>query len=226
LETDTHKWLKRIALQFLREKGQDVVVNEVPFKCGIADALGLNYKRKEVRVVECKATKQDYVRDKKLLWNSKYNYYSESHYFYIMCPTDIIPKELVAPGVGLIYVNANDEYEIVKKPVKNTARLKTLFETTLRKAIKRISNELFYKDEKSYKDITEGKYSSKADVILAAIRCPNCKHVTKELIHRSKTSEVKCKHCKEIIHVKEAKVREITAYNQTFINKINKLIKD
>ena len=36
---------------------------------------------------------------------------------------------------------------------------------------------------------------------------------------------LECKHCKEIIQVKETKVREITAYNKTFIDKINKLVK-
>jgi transcription elongation factor Elf1 len=225
LETDTHKWLKRIALNFLREKGQDVVVNEVGFKCGIADAIGLNYKRKEVRVVECKATKQDYVRDKKLFWDKKYNYYSECHYFYIMCPENVIDKSLVAPGVGLIYVKDNDEYEIVKKPVKNTSKLKTLFDTTLKKAVHRLSNEMFFKNDKEFKDSTEGKYSKKADVIFAAVRCPHCKHVTKDLLNKNTTTEIKCKNCKEIIQVKETKVREITAYNKTFIDKINKLVK-
>jgi ribosomal protein S27E len=225
LETDTHKWLKRIALNFLREKGQDVVVNEVQFKCGIADALGLNYKRKEVRVVECKATKQDYIRDKKLFWDKKYNYYSECHYFYIMCPENVIDKSLVSPGVGLIYVKDNDEYEIVKKPVKNTSKLRTLFDTTLKKAIHRLSNEMFFKNDKEFKDVTEGKYSKKAEIIFAAVRCPKCKHVTKDLLNKNKTTEIKCKHCKEVIQVKETKVREITAYNKTFIDKINKLLK-
>ena len=61
METDTHKWLKRIGLKFLKEKGMNAVCNEVPFKCGISDCCGLQYKRKECRVVECKATLEDYL---------------------------------------------------------------------------------------------------------------------------------------------------------------------
>ena len=225
MESDTHKWLKRIALQFLKEKGQDVVVNEVPFKCGIADACGLNYKRKEVRVIEAKATVKDFSRDKKLFWDDKYNYRSECHYFYIICPKLIIMPSEVPYGTGLIYVNDDDTYEIIKKPIKNTKKLKTLFETTLKKAIHRLSNELYYKDEHLYKDKTEGKYSKNAEILFAAIRCPKCKHVTKDLIHKEKTKEVKCKHCKEMIKIEKAKVREITGFNKTFINKIRKLTK-
>ena len=222
METDVHKWLKEIGLRFLKEKGMDMVVREVQFKCGIADCCGLNFKRKEVRVLECKATKQDYVRDHKLFDLPK-SYYAESHYFYIICPYGVIDKNLVQPGIGLIYVKDNDEYEIIKKPKKNTSRLKTLFDTTLRIAIRRLSNELYYKDEKEYKDITDQQYISKADIYLSAIRCPQCKHVTKELISKSKTKEVQCKHCKQMINIKNAKVRDITGYNQKFIDKLKQL---
>jgi len=80
-ETEMHLFLKKIALEFLREKVTDIVINECSFKCGISDAVGLNYKRKEVRVVECKAVKSDYTRDKKLFTLDK-SYYAETHYFY------------------------------------------------------------------------------------------------------------------------------------------------
>lgn len=61
METETHQWLKEMGLKFLKEKGMQLVCREVPFKCGISDCCGLQYKRKECRVVEAKATLQDYL---------------------------------------------------------------------------------------------------------------------------------------------------------------------
>ena len=223
METDTHKWLKKIALQFLREKGMQAVCKEVQFKVGIADCCGINFKREEVRIVECKATKQDYLRDKKLL-NLYSSYFPECHYFYIICPENVIPTELIAPGIGLIYVNDKDEYKIIKKPFKNTKRLKTMFKTTMKHLIHRLSNELYFKDEKQYIDETKEKYKRSANIYLAAIRCPKCKHVTKELI-ASKTETVKCSHCKQFIDIKNTKVRLITGYNNKFLERIDELRK-
>ena len=221
-ETEMHAFLKRKALEFLKEKGQDVVVNECQFKCGISDAVGLNYKRKEVRVVECKAVKSDYIRDKKLFTLDK-SYYAESHYFYIMCPENIIQPEDVIKGIGLLWIDAYGNCIVKKKPIKNTKKLRSLFETTLKFAIKRMSNELFYKDEKQFKDITAGKYERKADICLVSTICPKCRHSTKDLINKKTTAEMTCSHCKETIDLSKAKVRDITGYNKTFINKLKSL---
>ena len=221
METERTKWLKKIALQFLKEKGMNAVVNEVP--CGklIADALGLNFKRREIRIVEIKQTLADYKKGKSKI-SMKSGYYLYAHYFYVMCPRDIIPIDLVDPGIGLIYVNDDDTYEIVKKPFKNTKRLKALFDTTLKNAIHRLSNELYYKDEKEYKDPTEYKYRRNANIFLSAIRCPSCKHVTKELIN-SQTKTIKCSNCKNEINLENAKIREITGFNKKFIKRIEEL---
>ena len=64
METDQHKWLKRLALQFLKEKGCNVVCKEVPVGKLNADVLGLNMKRKEIRIIECKQDKNDYESNK------------------------------------------------------------------------------------------------------------------------------------------------------------------
>ena len=222
METDTHKWLKRIGLQFLKEKGMNVVVNEVPFKCGISDCCGLQYKRKECRIVEAKATYEDYKRDQKL-FNLETSYFPECHYFYIICPENIIMTDQIIDGIGLIYVYPNDEYKLIKKPKKNANKLKTRFDTTLREAIKRLSNELYYKEEANYKDPTNNAFARSADIFYSAVRCPNCKHVTKELISRHKTKSIKCKNCKAEICLESAKVREIIGFNKTFIAKLKKL---
>ena len=222
METETHKWLKRIGCKFLKEKGMNVIAREVSFKCGIADCCGLQFKRKECRILEAKQDWNDMRRDKKLFDLNK-SYYPECHYFYIICPENVIPIDKVIDKIGLIYVKENDDYYIVKKPVKNTNKLKTLFETSLKHAVHRLSNEVYYKDEKEYKDKTEDKYRRKAKIFFSAVRCPICKHVTKDLIHIDKTVSIKCKHCKKDIIIKNANIRHITGYNETFIKKINEL---
>jgi DNA-directed RNA polymerase subunit RPC12/RpoP len=223
METETHKWLKKIALEFLREKVSDLIVNECSFKCGISDAVGLNYKRKEVRVVECKAVKSDYLRDKKL-FNLNKSYYAESHYFYIMCPENVIMPEDVIPGIGLIWVDEYGKYTLVKKPIKNTKKLRTLFDTTLKLAIKRLSNELYFAEEKQYKDLTNEQFSKRADIYLISAICPKCRHATRELISKENTKEIKCNHCKTNIILEKAKVREISGFNNKFIKRMKELI--
>lgn len=221
-ETETHKFLKKTALEFLREKCVDVVVNECPFKCGNSDAVGLNYKRKEVRVVECKAVKSDYLRDKKLFTLDR-SYYAESNYFYIMCPREVIQPSEVISGIGLIWVDEYGNYELIKKPIKNTKKLKTLFDTTLKQAIKRMSNELFFADSKQYRDPTDGKFDRNADIYLVSTICPKCRHATRELISKTNTKEIKCSKCKETIILEKARVREISGFNKKFIKKISEL---
>ena len=222
MESEAHKWLKEIGCKFLKEKGMNVIAREVSIKCGDCDVCGLNFKRKEVRIVECKQSLQDYIRDKKL-FDLQTSYYPECHYFYIICPENVIPVEKVVDGIGLIYVKPNDEYYIVKKPVKNKSRLKTLFDSTLKRAVHRLSNEVYYRNEKEYKDATEEKYKRKAEIYFSAVKCPYCKHVTKDLIHIHKSMSIKCKHCKKDIIIKDANVRYITGYNQTFISRLQKL---
>ena len=64
-----HKRLKYLGLCFLKEKCTDIICIEAKYRNirSIADVCGINLKRQEVRIIECKASKQDYVRDKKLM---------------------------------------------------------------------------------------------------------------------------------------------------------------
>lgn len=223
METEKHKWLKKIACQFLREKGCNVVVNESPVGKLNADTLGLNIKRKEIRICECKQDYQDYIKGKnKLNQNTGYSQYC--HYLYIICPANLIKPDEVDYTLGLIYVYDDDRIEVIKKPIKNTKRLKSFFNTILKNAVHRLSNEVFFKDEKQYKDPTENKFSKNANIYFSAIRCPQCKHITKELININTTEIIKCRNCKNNIEVKKAKVRQIIGFNKKFIDKINKLV--
>jgi hypothetical protein len=224
IEGEVHKHLKHIALYYLKKLMTDLVANEVDFKnaYSIADAVGLNLKRREIRVIECKATHADFIRDIKLYGN-KTSYFLHAHYSYIMCPTDIISQDEIPYGYGLLYVDEYDNITIVKKPVKNTARLKTLFDTTLKRTARALTNTFLYHEQnKENKDETQGKFSRNANIILIAVRCPNCKKYMKELINKNVTKEVVCK-CKSKINLEKAKIREITGFNNTFIKKINKL---
>lgn len=222
METEKHKWLKKLALQFLKEKGMNVVCKEVPVGRLSADTLGLNMKRKEIRIIECKQDRADFKKSIFKL-NSNTGYSQYCHYLYIICPHGLIMANEVDPSIGLIYANDNDELEVIKKPVKNVHRLKSYFETILRNTVHRLSNEVFYKDEKEYKDPLQEKFSRAAEIFFTAVRCPQCKHVTKDLININTTKAVTCKNCKSKINIANAKVRQIIGFNKKFIEKINEL---
>lgn len=224
-EGEVHKHLKEVAINWLKTKVTDLIATEVDFKnaYSIADAVGINLKRREVRVIECKATKGDFIRDTKL-GGSKTSYCLHSHYAYIMCPVNVLGINEIPPGYGLLYVDEYDNVEMVKKPVKNTGRLKTMFDTTLRNTCRALTNTyLFHQQNKDHKDETGGKFSRKAEILYIAATCPKCRKSTRELIKKDVTKEIECDNCKAIIDISKAKVREITGFNKKFITRINKL---
>lgn len=144
-EGSVHKRLKIVAAAFLKKNCTDLVSTETKFRNlrSIADACGINLKRKEIRVVEVKATYKDYIRDSKLFKLDK-SYFPHCNYFYIMCPTDIIPKDKVLKEFGLLYVDENNIITVIQRPTKNK-KLKTRFETTLRNTCRSITNDLVFK---------------------------------------------------------------------------------
>ena len=104
-ESILHKHLKKQALFYLKEKVVDIVANEVKFKninC-IADAVGINLRRKEIRIVEAKATREDFFRDKKL-FDERTSYVHHAHYAYVICPVELIFPHEVPKGYGLLWV--------------------------------------------------------------------------------------------------------------------------
>jgi hypothetical protein len=144
-EGPVHKRLKAAGMRFLKEKCTDVIAREVKYKNfrSIADVVGINLKRREVRVIECKAVKSDYDRDKKLL-DLDQSYYKHCSYFYIMCPTGIINLDDVPKEYGLLWVNENNEVEIKRNAKKYTGRMKTMFDTSLKNTIKACTNDLLF----------------------------------------------------------------------------------
>ena len=144
-ESVMHKQLKKQALFYLKDKVVDIVANEVKFRnigC-VADAVGINLKRKEIRIVEAKATREDFFRDKKL-FEEKTSYAFHGHYAYIICPSELIRATEVPKNYGLLWLNEQGEVLVMKNPVKNTGILRTRFDTTLKRSVRRLSNTLLY----------------------------------------------------------------------------------
>ena len=137
-ETSTHKRLKMVGSAYLKRICGDMACTEVPFTNmkSIADVCGLRFKNKEVRVIEVKATYEDYIRDKKLFELSK-SYFPHCHYFYIMCPTNVIPKSK--------YVDDTNHITIVQRPTKNRMALRTRFDTTWKRLCRVITNQIIYR---------------------------------------------------------------------------------
>lgn len=141
-----HKRLKVIGMKFLKTKVTDLVCVEVKYKNmkSIADVVGLNLKRTEIRIIEAKATKADYIRDKKLI-DIDQSYYKHCHYFYIICPENVIQLDEIPKEYGVLWVDSNDEVIVKRNPTKYTGRLKTQFQTSLKNSIRSLTNNYIYK---------------------------------------------------------------------------------
>ncbi len=221
-----HQHLKEIGLKWIKTKVTDLVCPEVDFKniYSIADVVGVNFKRQEIRVIEVKATKKDFLRDKKL-FNKETSYYYHSHYCYIMSPQNIINKDEVPYGYGLLWVNDKDEVEVVKNPIKNKSRLKTLFQTTLKKTVKQLTNTFLYKEENRFNyDETKNKFSRNSIIKMISYKCLFCKQKSKDLINIQNTKYLDCSFCKEKNELDKISYNVITGFNSNFIKKINSLL--
>ncbi len=223
-ESYMHKHLKQVGMYWLKTKVTDLVCVEAKYKNlkSIADVAGINLKREEVRIIECKATYQDFKRDTKLLDIEK-SYYKHCHYFYIFCPEDVIKLTDIPVEYGLLYLTETDEVKVIRNARKYTGRLKTMYKISLKNIARTCTNTLlYYFDNQENKDQTDGKFKRNANIFYSAITCPKCRHVTKELINNNITS-IKCSNCKEQIDLSKSKRRDITAFNKTFFDKTDKL---
>jgi len=223
-ESYIHKHLKQVGMYWLKSKVTDLICVEAKYKNlrSVADVAGINLKREEVRIIECKATYQDFKRDTKLLDIEK-SYYKHCHYFYILCLENVITIDDIPKEYGLLYLYDNDTIQVIQKPMKYNGRLKTLYKTSLKNIARACTNTLlYYFDNQENKDEMNGKFKRNANIFYSAITCPKCKHVTKELIS-NKTMQIKCKNCKEMIEINNTKRRDITAFNKTFFDKTDKL---
>ncbi len=140
-----HHRLKVVAMAFLKKHCVDLVAAEVKFRNmrSRADACGVNLKRKEVRVVECKASRADFLRDKKLQ-QADAAYWPHSTYFYVCCPPGVVKKSDIPAEYGLLYVDKRGRVKTERAPRKYTGHLRTRFETTLRNVCRAATNDLLF----------------------------------------------------------------------------------
>lgn len=145
-ESEKHKVLKQLALYWLKEKCHDLIANEVDFyykrKNLIADAVGIDLKKKEIRTIEVKVSKQDLKRDINLF--NDYSYTNFCHYSYILCPQNIIQKDEIPEKYGLLWIDEYNKIKVIKNPIKSE-KLNIKYETTLRRTCKAISNSYLFK---------------------------------------------------------------------------------
>ncbi len=114
-EGKTHKKIKLHVAWWLKHKaGYDVVAPEVVCGPYLADLLALDTRAKKVGMVEVKASRSDFLRDKGLTakWYERtmgkhlYGFYPASaDLVYLACPPELIRPEEVAPYYGILYVD-------------------------------------------------------------------------------------------------------------------------
>lgn len=141
-----HKKLKDMGMIWLRDKCIDLTAKEVKYKNinSIADVVGINLKRKEVRIIECKASIEDYIRDTKLMDIEK-SYYKHCNYFYILCPENVIQLKDVPKEYGLLWLDSKDQIIVKRSPKKYNDKFKTQFNTSLKRCCRALTNNMVYK---------------------------------------------------------------------------------
>jgi hypothetical protein len=228
MESTIHKHLKTQSLYWLKDKMTDLCANEVKLfikrKRFKADALGINLKRKEARIIEVKATRADFLRDEVL--HSEYGYHTVADYAYLMTPVGLLSTEEIPKGYGLLEIDEFDTIEVRKKPVRNPKPLLSL-DTLIKRTGRAATNAVLFQElSKETKDKTGGAFSRGASVQLISATCPTCKKRNKYLVKITQ-EEVSCqaRACKEMIPLTKARVHIITSYNDTFFQTMQSLMK-
>lgn len=223
MESIVHQHLKTLSLYWLKEKMTDLCANEVKLyvrrKKLIADAVGINLKRKEARMIEVKASRADFLRDKMI--HSEFGYHSIVDYAYIMTPEGLLKNEEIPKGYGLLEVDPYDNITVRKNPVRNPKKALTI-ETLIKRTGRAATNTvLFQQLSKETKDVTKGAFAKNAKVHYIRATCPRCKNRQAYLI-KVDQSEVTCliPSCKETIPLDRSRVHIITSYNDDFFTQL------
>ncbi|NEU32273.1 hypothetical protein GN156_16100 [bacterium LRH843] len=229
MESTIHKHLKKLSLYWLKEKMTDLCANEVKLYVKRnkmkADALGINMKRKEARIIEVKATRSDFLRDEIL--HSPLGYHTIADYAYLMTPEGLLSPGDIPKGYGWLEVDSYDTITVRRNPVRNPERTLTL-ETLIKRTGRAATNAVLFQElSKETKDVTGGSFSKDAKVQLISATCPSCKKRKKYLVKMDQ-QEVLCeaRGCKNQIPLDRARKHVITAYNQDFIETLLTLTKD
>lgn len=223
MESKVHKHLKKLSLYWLKGKVTDLCANEVKLyfrrKKLKADALGINLKRKESRIIEVKASRNDFLRDEVL--HASYGYHAIADYAYLMTPVGLLTADEIPKGYGLLEVDEYDTITVRKNPVRNPKPIVTL-DTLVKRTARAATNAVLFQElAKETKDLTEGVFSKEASVQLISATCPTCKKRHKYLV-KVDQDDVACiaRGCKESIPLQRARVHVITSYNQVFLERL------
>ncbi|WP_100407968.1 hypothetical protein [Bacillus solitudinis] len=229
MESSLHEHLKIQALYWLKAKMTDLCANEVKLfvrrKQVKADAMGINIKRNEARIIEVKVSRSDFLRDEVL--QAPYGYHAIAHYAYIMTPVGLLSSEEIPPGYGLLEIDDYDNITVKRNPKKNETPILT-FDTLIKRTGRAATNAVLFQElSKETKDPTKGTYSKGAKVHLISATCPQCKKRKKYLVRVNEENTLcKVRACKHVIPLNKARVHTITSYNKTFYNQLSSLIKD
>jgi len=111
----THKNLVDIAYSWvLNNASCGVAIKELNAVSERPDVIGFGGWCRSV-LVECKATRSDFLGDKRKLFR-KHPERGMGQYRYYMCPTGLINKEELPEKWGLIYVNEKGKARIYHNP--------------------------------------------------------------------------------------------------------------
>lgn len=229
MESTVHKHLKKLSLYWLKAKMVDLCANEVRLyvrkKKMKADALGINLKRKEARIIEVKTSRSDFLRDEILREPS--GYLAVADYAYIMTPEGLLTLDEIPKGYGLLEVDPYDNITVKRNPVRNQARILTL-ETLIKRTGRAATNAVLFQElTRETRDVTKGAFSKEAKVQYISATCPSCKKRHTYLVKTDQV-EVVCtaRRCKEAIPLERARKHVISEYNQLFYDKIFTLMNE
>ncbi|MBU9712349.1 hypothetical protein [Evansella tamaricis] len=228
MESRLHEHLKKQSLYWLKGKVTDLCANEVKLffhrKRVIADALGINFKRTESRIIEVKVSREDFRRDEVL--HSSFGYHSIANYAYLLTPTGLLSLEEIPKGYGLLECDDFDNITVLKKATKNPDPILS-FDFLIKRTAQTATNAVLFKElSKETKDQTGGSFSRGAKIQLISATCPHCKKRKKYLVTIDQ-EEVPCegRGCLSLIPLNRARVHVITKYNKRFINQLKLLLR-
>lgn len=227
MESTVHQHLKHQAVLWLKDKMTDLCAAEVKLSIQrrkrTADAVGINMKRKESRIIEVKATRQDFLRDDVL--KSDFGYHAVSHYAYILTPEGLLNKNDIPAGYGLLEADRYDRITVVKRPVKNkkpALKLETLIKRTGRAAT---NAYLFQQESRLSKDETDGVFKKKPIAHLVRATCPECKKRRPYVLPvEAKAAVCTTPRCQTIIELSKARPFHTASYNQQFLNDLHQAL--
>ncbi|WP_096435686.1 hypothetical protein [Alteribacter populi] len=227
MESTLHEHLKLQSLYWLKGKVTDLCANEVKLfirrKKLKADAVGINLKRNESRIIEVKVSRSDFLRDAVL--HAPYGYHAIADYAYLMTPVGMISTEEIPKGYGLLEIDDYDKIIVKKNPTRNPKPVLKL-DTLIKRTAQAATNAVLFKElSKETKDETKGAFSRNASVHLISATCPACKKRNKYLVGvDQEETPCKARKCQEMIPLHRARVHIITSYNEAFLKQLQSLM--